>query len=667
LESALLRQIRELPEDSRRLLLIVAAERSGDASVIWRAADRMGIAGSALSPAETALRITEQITFRHSLVRAAVYAKADEQQRRDAHLALAGAMNPVVDWDRAAWHRAAATDGPDETVAADLETAADTAKARGGYGAAGDFLEFAARLTPDGPVRARRRLEAADFQLSAGRLQRAATLLAAATADPLGEPLRAQAYRMRARLAVVHGENGHTSGVLLEAAQALEPFDAAQAREAHLQALMAALFAGRLGPRDGVLNAARAARPAPRASEAEARAENLLLEGLRLRFADGPRRAAPLLRQAIRLIRDEGDSRTVGPAYHAALELWDEDALHALAHRRVELARADGGLVELPNALTQLGTFEMLVGRFDAADVCFEEAREVARATAGAGVLDVSEISAFALEAWRGREESTRRLARVCSREGTARGLGVLVGFAQYVLSLLELSLGNYRAALEAAHNACLDDLVVTRTLPELVEAAARSDEAGIAADAVTSLEQSAVASGSNWGLGMLARSRALIASDADAESLYRESIDHLTRCRVATQLARSRLVYGEWLRRMRRRRDARDQLRSAYELFRSMGAEAFALRASTELAATGPLRQRRRMRSEPIRALTPHERRIATLVGDGLSNADVASKLYISPRTVEYHLSKIYRKFDVSSRTQLARALLELDRDPGA
>src|SRR4051794_18794461 len=662
LESALLRQIRSLPEDSKQLLLVVAAERSGEPGAIWRAAERLGIAGSALAPTGRTLRTRGQITFRHGLVRTAVYTAATEQLRRETHLALAAAMHPVADWDRAAWHRGAAAQGPDETVAGELEAAAETAKERGGYRAAGAFLELAARLTPDAARRAGRTLGAADAQLSAGEVQSASTLLAEATAGMLDEGQRAQARRLRAALAVARGENGHTMGLLLEAARELAPFDAAQARGTYLQALMLALFAGRLGPRDGAQLAARAARAAPLAPQEQPHGADLLLEGYALRFTAGPGPAAPVLREAIDLIRDFGDLQAIGLAYQAAFELWDDSALQALATRRVDLSRATGALVELPNALTQLGAYEVLVGRFDVAEVWFEEAKEIARATGRAGILGDSEIAVLVLEAWRGREERTRALARICASDGTARGLGAFIGFAQYVLSVLELSLGNYRAALEAAQDACLDDLLVTRTLPELIEAAARSGELDVAADAVSRLEESAVGSGSKWGLGMLARSRALIADEGDAEPLYQEAIDHLKRCRAATHLARSQLVYGEWLRRMRRRRDAREQLRSAHELFESMGAEAFARRAQMEMAATG-VRLRRRT-TEPVRTLTPHEWRIATLVGEGASNADIAARLYISPRTVEYHLSKIYRKLDVNSRTQLTGALVNVDRD---
>jgi tetratricopeptide (TPR) repeat protein len=506
-------------------------------------------------------------------------------------------MDPVTDWDRAAWHTAAATGLPDEAVAAKLEASANAARERGGYADAGAHLEFAARLTPDAAGRARRNLEAAEAQLAAGDLERASALLTYATADELGDEQAIRARRLRATLAVARGENGHTSALLLDVGRELEPFDPAQARATYLEALSLALFAGRLGPRDGVLVSARTARAAPQPPEAEATAADLLLAGLGLLFTEGHGAAEPTLRKAIGHIREHGSLGTTGPAFQAAFELWDDDALQALARRRVELARRTGALTELPNGLTQLGTYELIVGRFDRAEAYFDEADELARATGNLGLLGRSEIGTLALAVARGEETRARDLAQKCSSDGTARGVGTFVGFASYALAQLELGLGNYRAAMTAAQDACLDDLLVTRTLPELVEASARAGDHAAAADAAHKLAESALASKSEWALGVLGRSRALVAPDAEAEELYRDAIDHLQRCRALVQLARTRLVYGEWLRRTRRRRDAREQLRAAHEVLDSIGADGFAQRAANELVATGE-RTRRRTRS---------------------------------------------------------------------
>ena len=656
LEEMLLQRMRSLPDQAQRLLLLVAAERSGERGLIWRAAEALEIAPDALEAAGTFLRSGTQITFRESLMRAAVYASATAAARRQTHLALAAALDPVTEWDRAAWHNAAATGLPDEVVAAKLEASAIAAKERGGYTDAGAYLEFAARLTPDAAERARRNLEAAESQLAAGDLERASALLTQATAGELGHEQAVRARRARATLAVARGENGHTSALLIEVGRELEPFDPARARATYLEALSLAMFAGRSGPRDGLLAAARAARAGPQPPEAEVTAADLLLVGFGLLFTEGHGAAAPTLRKAIDDIRERGSLETTGTAFQAAFELWDDSALTALARRRVELARTTGALTALPNALSQLGWCELLVGRFDRAEAYFDEADEIARATGNLGLLGRSEIGALTLAVARGEETRARELAQKCSTDGTARGLGTFVGFAHLSLAQLELGRGSYRAAMHAAQDACLDDLLVTRTLPDLVEAAARAGEQAAAAAAAEKLAESTLASKTDWGLGVLARSRALIAPDPEAEELYREAIDHLQRCRAVVHLARTKLVYGEWLRRTRRRRDAREQLRAAHELLDSIGAEGFARRAATELVATGA--RIRRRTPDTLAALTPHEWRIATMVTKGATNAEVAARLYISPRTVEYHLSKVFRKVGVSSRTELAHEL---------
>jgi DNA-binding CsgD family transcriptional regulator len=373
---------------------------------------------------------------------------------------------------------------------------------------------------------------------------------------------------------------------------------------------------------------------------------------------EGSAAAAPALRRGVGLAGESDNSRAIGPAFQAAFELWDDEALHTLAQRRVDLARGSGAFVALPNALSQLGAYEVLVGRFDAAEACFEEGDEITAATGYPGILGKTGVGPLILAAWRGEDARTRALAEVCSRDGTARGFGTFVGFAQSALSVLELGLGRYHEAMIAVQDASLDQILVTRTLPDLVEASVRCGEEQLATQAAGELAESTTASGTDWALGVLARSQALLAAGREAERLYREAIDHLQRSRARTQLARARLVYGEWLRRERRRRDAREELRAASQLFESMGALAFADRAQSELAATGERVHRRT--AENLELLTPQERRIATLVSEGAPNAEVAAQLFISSRTVEYHLAKIFRKLRISSRSELARSLFE-------
>jgi DNA-binding CsgD family transcriptional regulator len=356
--------------------------------------------------------------------------------------------------------------------------------------------------------------------------------------------------------------------------------------------------------------------------------------------------------------------RAIGLAYLAAFELWDEGAIHALGTRRVDIARETGALLDLPNALAQLGEAEIVVGRLAAADACFHEGDEISATSENPGMTCHTGPGEVLLAAWRGEVRRSRALAQACATDGSARGSGVFVGLARYSVAILELGLGHYHEAMRAAEDAMLDPLLVTRTAPELVEAAMRAGERAVAAEAVEHLGESASASGTPWALGTLARSKALLSDGEEAQDLYRESIDHLQQSRATPQLARARLLYGEWLRRERRRRDAREELYLASELFEGIGADAFAERARTELAATG--RRIRRRASGTAEPLTPHERRIAKLVSERASNAEIAVQLFVSPRTVEYHLAKVFRKLGINSRGEVARALEENRREAG-
>ena len=656
LEQGLMRNVRGLSSDARSILVLVATERSGDPGLLRRAADGLGLSQTAIDDAESVLRLGAQITFRHGFVRSAVYALASETTRRDAHLALAEAMDPDADEDRIAWHRAAASVDADETVAADLEASARKARDRGGQVAAAAVLELAAELTPDPSRRAARLLVAADADLAAGALSKADTLLSQLTPKLLDDEQRAEAQRLRGTLALARGDKGSSSTLLIEAARVLAPFDLRKARDTCLDAFATAMFAGRLASDRGMREAVECARSMPEPTQTTA--ADVLLDAFATLVDEGSAAAAPVLRRGVGLAGESGDLRAIGPAFQAAFELWDDEALHTLAQRRVDLARGSGAFVALPNALNQLGAYEVLVGRFDAAEACFEEADEISAATGYAGILGKTGVGPLILAAWRGEDARTRALAEVCSRDGTARGFGTFVGFAQSALGVLELGLGRYHEAMIAVQDAGLDQIFVTRTLPDLVEAAVRCGEEQLATQAAGELAESTTASGTDWALGVLARSQALLVAGREAEGLYREAIGRLQRSRARTQLARARLVYGEWLRRERRRRDAREELRAASQLFESMGALAFADRAQSELAATGERVHRRT--PETLELLTPQERRIATLVSEGAPNAEVAAQLFISSRTVEYHLAKIFRKLRISSRSELARSLLE-------
>jgi DNA-binding CsgD family transcriptional regulator len=662
LEERLMRNVRGLSSDARSILLLVATERSGDPALLSRAADGLGLSQTAITDAESVLRIGDQITFRHGFVRSAVYALASETTRRDAHLALAEAMDPDADEDRIAWHRAAASVEADETVAADLEASARKARDRGGNAAAAAVLELAAKLTPDPSRRTARLLVAVEADVAAGALGKAEVLLSQVTPKLLDDGQHAEAQRLRATLALARGGDSTSSTLLIEAANALAPFDPRKARDTCFDALASAMFAGRLASEGSVREAVNCARSMARPKAEQTTAVDVLLDAFPTLFERGSAAAAPALRRGVELARKNGDLRAVGLAFQAAFELWDDEALHTLAQRRVDLARRSGAFIALPNALSQLGAYEVLVGRFDAAEACFEEGDEISGATGHPGILGDTGVGPLILAAWRGEDARTRALAEVCSRDGTARGYGTFVGFAQSALSVLELGLGRYRDAMIAAQDASLDQILVTRTLPDLIEGAVRCGEEQLATLAARELAESTNASGTDWALGVLARSQALLAAGSEAEELYREAVDRLHRSRARTQLARARLVYGEWLRRERRRRDAREELRGACLLFESMGALAFADRAQSELAATGVRVHRRRL--ENFEALTPQEQRIASLASEGETNAEVAAQLFISSRTVEYHLAKVFRKLRISSRSELARSLLEVRRE---
>jgi DNA-binding CsgD family transcriptional regulator len=661
LEESYLRRVHALPPETQLLLLVAAAEPGGDRALLRRAADHLGVSSVAVDSVEASglLEQGNELTFRHTFVRAAVYAAAAAPELQRAHGALAAATDRTVAPDRWAWHRGAAATGPDEEIAAELEAVAEEAIDLRGYAAAAAVLERAAQLSPVEVDAAARRLAAARAELTAGAPKRAAALLELAAPKLEDELHRAEALSLRGALALALGENGHTSGMLLRAAKAFEPFDARLARDTHLEAITAALFAGRLAKRGALIGSARAAQAAPLANGDEDAAD-LLLEGLAALVLDGHAAAAPTLSRGIELLRDFGDFRWVGLAGHAASELWDDEAIHALATRRVRLARETGALAVLPNALSQLGGYEVLAGRFDAADSCFEEGRSISGSTGTPGIVGRVDLGAVHVGAWRGDEE-TRPLAQAHARDATARGVGVLASLAFLTLAVLENGLGHYGAALGAAQEAADGNpfWVATRILPELVESAVRSDRRELADVAVAQLAATVLPTSTEWGLGMLARCRALLTQDGDAEELHRDAIDHLRRSRAVPELARAKLLYGEWLRRRGRRKLAREQLSFAYDMFDSMGAGAFADRAAMELRATGA--RVRTRRPETADVVTPHEARIARLAIDGASNPEIAAQLFISPRTVEYHLHKIFRKLGISSRTQLARALESL------
>ncbi len=656
------RRILALPASTQSLLLLAAAERDGDPAVIWRACDRLGLDRRAADAAEDAGLIVwaPRVAFRHPLIRSAVHRAASRGARTRVHEALATDTDVGVDLRPA--YLAAATLGPDERVAAELEAAADRARSRGGWAGGASFLERAAALTPDDHQRASRELAAAQAHLVAGNATRARALIEQAVRGLVEDRFaHAQARRLEGEIRFVTGQLADASALLLQAARALAEFDRRLARDTLLEALEAASFAGRFATSAGVSEVVRTARHLVPEPASPVTAADLLLDGFCARVEGRHTEAAAWFRRAIAALRASDDLRWFGLGCFAASELLDDEARRALARRWVKLARDQGALGVLPLALTFLGETEVRAGRFDAADAIHAEGRDISAATGNPGMTGQASPPDLLVLASRGREAEARSVAAAVRQDQTERNVGVGLSYVDAVLTGLELGLANYGAALNLASSVFQEDPFYhgTRILPDLVEAATRCDDQEAAQGALDRLSERAPASGAPWALGLLARSRALIAETALADGAYREAIDELGRSDAAPDLARTHLLYGEWLRRQRRRRDARAQLVLASDLFNEMGAGAFAERARTELLATGG--QARKRIPEARDELTPQETQIARLAAAGATTNEIAAQLFISASTVNYHLKSVYRKLGINSRRRLPPILDEL------
>jgi DNA-binding CsgD family transcriptional regulator len=647
------------PRDTQRFLLLAAAEPVGDPALLRRAAQELGIPEAAGGAAETEglLRLDGAVVFRHPLVRSAVYRSADPSERREVHRALAEATDPQIDPDRRAWHRAQATSLPDEEVAAELERSAARAQARGGYAAAAAFLERAAALTPDESRRSGRALAGADAKVEAGALDDARRLLATAESGPLNELGQARAVLLRGRITFLAARSTDAAAVLLEAADRFRQLDPDLARETYVEALTAAIHAGPLaGPGASVREVAAAAMAAPQALRP--RALHLLLDGLAAACSDSYAAAVPILREAQQaIVSGMSQTEQLRWMYGATLStllLWDDDAWERLAEGHLQLIRDTGALGELPDALGHRGQMHLFSGQLAAAASLQDALREATELT-GNPIAPYLEVSVLAM---RGREADARRLIDRARSELTDRGEGAGLEFMDWAESVLYNGLGRYDEALAAARRVldCAELVPVNWAIPELIEAAVRVGTPELAAEADRRLADRTRASGTEWALGVAARTHALLLGDELAESQYLEAIERLANTRMAVDLARTHLLYGEWLRRQRRRMDARDELRTAYEMFSEFGMEAFAERARVELLATGEHARKRTIETRDD--LTPQEAEIARLARDGFSNREIGARLFISKHTVEYHLRKVFPKLGISSRTKLAEAL---------
>jgi DNA-binding CsgD family transcriptional regulator/tetratricopeptide (TPR) repeat protein len=668
IEQSFRRQLDALPPETQQLLLTAAAEPVGDAALLWRTAEALGIPADAAAPAEAAglIELGARTRFRHPLVRAAAYRAAPLSDRRQVHRALADATDPETDPDRRAWHLAHAAVGPDEAVAEELERSAGRAQARGGIAAAAAFLERATELTPDPAQRSARALAAAHATFAAGAPDAADELLAMAELGPLDELHRGQLARLRAQLDFTRTRDSNAPRLLLDAAGTLEALDVELARETYLEALGAAIFAGRLGGIDE-REAAEATRAAP-AAPLPPRPMDVLLDAMATRFTDGYVASAPSLKRALGALRQDpgrDEEHTMGWRWlvcPVAPDLWDDETWNQLTAREVTFAREAGALTALPVALTHRAGVHVLTGEFTVADGLIAEAEAITTATGNAAF----QYSALVLAAWRGEEAPARALIEGMVDDGNSRGEGRALGLAWHATAVLYNGLGRYDDALAAAQRACEhEDLSFYGwSLVELVEAAARSGADAEAATALRQLDRRTQAAGSDWALGLRARSQALLSDGDAAEACYQEAIERLGRSRIAVHLARAHLVYGEWLRREQRRVDAREQLRAAHAMFTRFGAEAFAERSRRELQATGETVRTRTVEARDV--LTAQEAQVARLAAAGHTNSEIGAQLFISPRTAEYHLHKVFTKLDVTSRRQLPGRLAQLEQRAG-
>jgi DNA-binding CsgD family transcriptional regulator len=658
-EESFRRRVDALPPEARRLLLVAAAEPLGDPVLVWRAAALLGIGAAAAQPAAEAglAEFGARVRFRHPLVRSAAYRAASAQDRQQVHGALAEATDPATDPDHRAWHLGQAAPGPDEGVASELERSASRAQSRGGLAAGAAFLDRAATLTPGPAQRARRALAAAQAAHHAGAPDRAIALLDLAEAGPYDSLQLAQIDLLRAQISFTLTRGGDSVSPLLNAARRLEPLDPRLARETYLDALMAAMFVGHLAVGDGLTEAARAARAAHPPAHDPLPAD-LLLDGLAVRFTDGYAAAMPLLRLAVAAF-NQGEVppeqlRWLWLAHIVAGNLWDEHTLDTIDH--VDLARDSGALATLPLALaTHMGA-HVLMGDLSAAAVLLDAAKVVTEVTG----IPSAPYGALLLAAWQGRESEVLALVQATTAEALRRreGFGLIItGFAE---AMLYNSLGRYEEAARAAeivrgYPAAMG-VEPWGVLVELVEGATRTGQSVLANAAFRDLAVTTQAAGSDWALGIEARSHALLSVGAEAEAGYKEAIDRLAVTRIRGELARAHLLYGEWLRREKRRADARSRLRVAHNMFAEMGMDAFAARTARELRATGETARKRGPAT--LGELTAQEAQVARLASEGLTNPEIGTRLFISARTVQYHLSKVFTKMNLTSRNQLSRAL---------
>lgn len=658
IEEGFIRRLSTLPKDTQRLLVAAAAEPLGDATLLWRAADRLGLGPNAADAAQEAglVHFGARIRFRHPLVRAAAYRSASTELRQEVHRALAEATDADLDPDRRAWHRAHATQSPDEEIAAALEASAARAQSRGGLLAAAALLERAARLTPDPARRAERELAAAWRKRGGGALDASLALLAAIEAGPPDELRAAKVKHLRGQIAIDQRRATDAVRVLVDAARHLEPLDCGLARETYLEALGAAIFSS---VADDVASEVAVAARSGRRVQGEPRITDLILDALATRLVEGHAAAVPALARALTEVQNIGhsvdDLGQVGTPFpgYVATELWDFEAGRAVAELLVQRARGAGALVQLQFAANELAVNETLAGRLTDAAALVEEDRMISDLIGNTPVG----YAAMLLTAVRGTDAAARQIA-TARDQILALGEGRIVSFAGYATAVLNNGLGQHDIALRVAREVFERDVLAgyqMMVISELAEAASRTGDTELVAAALHRMSERARATPTDWALGIEARLRALLGGD---DAAFRQSIEHLDRVGLRLEVARGQLLYGEWLRRAGERIKAREHLRIAHDALLAMGAAAFAERARRELVVLGEKGVQRSV--ESTGELTVQEFQIARLARDGLSNAEIGTRLFLSPRTVEWHLGKVFTKLGISTRKQLRDAVLD-------
>jgi DNA-binding CsgD family transcriptional regulator len=651
-----------LPADTQLMLLVAAADPEGDPDTLARVGESLGLSTTAIEPAvEDGLLVSyPRVDFRHPLVRSAVYSGATTEGRRRAHFAWADVMDVENNADRRALHLALAATGPNEELATALEQSASQARTRGGYIAESSLLVRSAGLTPDRQRQASRLLAAAHAAFMAGNPGTAESLLNGARPN-LVDPLeRAHAQRLDGDLRWPLRQPHLAPSLLIEAARAFEPFDRVLSHASLLEAFVAWGISMHFCEGTAGVEIAQTALESLSAQSTAPTAADILLRGVATRYAGSYEEAVPKMREAIRAqvtMPAEEINRWFQLGTALANDLWDDAMLRDIADRREESARAHGSLFALRVALAASMQNDIREGRFAAARERCSELHDIG--TAIGGFVDVGDLLDVELLGWQG-DEQVRDRTRQLREVGIASLTNSVIHFADLAISVFELGQGHYDAALSAAKSVADADEMgwSCQTLPIVVEAATRCGDSQTAADAVSLIAERATASGTPLARGLLARCQALVANDLSPDELYREALRQFSMTSWLTEIAHSHLLYGEWLRRQRRRSEAREQLREAHKMFDIMGARAFAERARLELLATGERVHSRRVGASQV--LTSRELQIARLAARRATSREIASQLYISPNTVDYHLRKVFQKFGISSRRDLAAKLAD-------